>query len=133
MPFTTDQTVRLEDTTSADTLFYVRVLTYLNRVVEDLLSAVGYPYAENFADRDLGLLVAHVDIDYLVPASLGTEFDVSVTPTVRESSIVFEATGTADGEVVFRAREVRVPVTLSTKEQRAVPDALAAGLAEYAT
>lgn len=131
MAFTTVERVRLEDTTSADTMFYLTVPTFLHRAVEDLLSAVGYPYAENF-DEDLGLLVAHLDVDYLEPVPLGTEVRIEVVPTVDGRTITFDAEGTVDGETAFRAAEVRVAATLSTKEPKPVPAGLADGLAAYA-
>lgn len=95
--YTTEQSIRLEVSTGTDTLFYVRVLTYLNHVVEDLLTAVDYPYMENFAERYFGMLVAHVDINYQAPVALSETVDVSLTSTVQDSSTVFEATGPVDG------------------------------------
>lgn len=132
MAYSTVQQVRIEDTTQAGTMFYVSVLRYLNRAVEDVLSTVGYGYAENLEARDLALFVVHVDIDYVAPVSLGTDIDIAVTPTVDDSTITFDATGRVDGEEVFRATEVRVAASLSETESRAVPAALADGLAAYA-
>lgn len=131
MVFTTVERVRLEDTTSADTMFYLAIPRFVHRAVEDLIAEAGYPYADNF-DADLGLLVAHLDVDYVAPASLGTEIRIAVTPTVDGRTITFEAEGTVDGATVFRATEVRVAATLSTKEPKPVPEGLADGLADYA-
>ncbi|MFB6142195.1 MAG: acyl-CoA thioesterase [Halorientalis sp.] len=130
MPYTTVETVRLEDTTSADTMFYLTVPTFLHRAVEDLLAEVGYPYAENFAD-DLGLLVANLEVEYLAPVDLGTTVEIAVTPTVDGSTIAFAAVGTVEDEVVFRAEETRVAAELSSKDPHPVPEGLAEGLAAY--
>lgn len=132
MPFTATQRVRIEDTTHAQTMYYVSVLRYLNRTVEDFLTEVGYGYAENIDDRDLALFVVHVDIDYFAPATLGQEIEIAVTPTVEDTTITFDATGTADGEEIFHATEIRAAASLSAKESRPVPDDLADGLTAYA-
>lgn len=131
MPFEHEQQVRLEDTSTAGTLYYAEVPKYVGRAVEDLIAATGHPYRENLAD-DLGLVVVHCETEYARPMREGDELVVRVTPSVGDSSITFEAEGTRDGELVFRASETRVAVDLSTMESHPIPESLAEGLAAYA-
>ena len=131
MPYGYTQTVRLEDTSTAGTLYYAEVPKYVGRAVEELIAAAGYPYRENLA-RDLGLLVVHTETEYVNPMREGDEIHIEVTPTVGESSVTFEARATCDGQEVFRASETRVAVDLSTMESHPVPEGLREALQEYA-
>jgi 4-hydroxybenzoyl-CoA thioesterase len=131
MPYGYTQTVRLEDTSTAGTLYYAEVPKYVGRAVEELIAAAGYPYRENLA-RDLGLLVVHTETDYVDPMREGDEIRIEVTPAVGESSVTFEARATCDGQEVFRASETRVAVDLSTMESHPVPEGLREALQEYA-
>ena len=47
MVYTTVGWVRIEDTTSANTMFYLTVPTFLHCAVNDLLAEIYYPYADN--------------------------------------------------------------------------------------
>ncbi|WP_254525924.1 acyl-CoA thioesterase [Natrinema caseinilyticum] len=130
MPFTFTQRVRLEDTSTAGTLYYATVPTYVGRAVEELLAATGHPYRDNL-EEDLGLLVVRTESEYSRPMREGDDIRIDVTPSVGESSIRFDAFATRDGEEVFRASETRVSVDMSTMESHPVPESLREGLAEY--
>lgn len=130
MPFEYTQRVRLEDTSTAGTLYYAVVPTYVGRAVEELLAAAGHPYRENLAE-DLGLLVVRTETEYVEPMREGDELKIEITPAVGESSITFEVRATRDGREAFRASETRVAVDLSTMASHSVPESLRAGLAEY--
>lgn len=131
MPFEYVQRVRLEDTSTAGTLYYAVVPQYVGRAVEDLIAATGHPYRENLAD-DLGLVVVRTETEYAAPMREGDELTIELIPVVGDSSITFEASATRDGAEVFRASETRVAVDLSTMDPHPVPESLRTGLAEYA-
>lgn len=130
MPFEYTQTVRLEDTSIAGTLYYAVVPQYVGRAVEDLLAAVDHPYRENLA-ADLGLLVVRTETEYVRPMEAGDELRVEVTPVVGDSSVTFEAVGYRDDDEVFRASETRVATDMATMTSHAVPGSLRTGLAAY--
>ena len=70
--------VYYEDTDAAGIVYYANYLRFLERARSEWLRSLGFDHVGLRAGHDAALVVAHVSIDYLVPARLDDRLDVGV-------------------------------------------------------
>lgn len=133
MAYETLWKVRFDDIDRAGILFYPALFDNIHRGVEDLLEDLGYNYHDMMSEG-LGMPTVHVEADYYSPLSYRDRVILSITPTVGESSVTFEVSGTIEdeNETKFEAIEKHSMIDFDTFETIPVPDHLREGLDTYA-
>ena len=127
MSYETEWTLRFGDVDPAGILYYPRLFDRVVRGYEELMIEAGWPVSE-LIDGGTGMPIVNVEADLFSPARHGQTLDITLSPTVNESSVVFEVRFDHDGETVARAQQTMVTIDLDSFETRPVPEELRTAL-----
>ena len=132
MAFTYEVTVRFHEVDRAGIAFYGRVFEYAHVAFEELLLSIDPSWTSVFDDLGWGMPLVHADADFERPMRLNERLSVSVeveSMGARSLTFAFTLTGSEDGVVRARARQVHVFVDMERFESIPVPEEMRRGLA----
>lgn len=91
---------------------------------------IGLSLSKEIISDDLVAPVVHAEADYINAINVEDVIEVTVTPTVGDTSITFRAVGERDGETMFRGHLVTAFVDGSRNSVQ-VPNRITRKLEEY--
>jgi acyl-CoA thioester hydrolase len=124
--------VRYSDSDAQGIVFNANYLAYFDDAIADYFEAIGYPGHE-LHQTGHEVLVAHAEIDFLIPQRIGDQLAVGVrvadigTTSMR---FVLEAWNEATGATVVRGHEIYVLVDDQSFQKVPVPAFLVAAIAQ---
>ncbi|HEY7885831.1 MAG TPA: tol-pal system-associated acyl-CoA thioesterase [Cellvibrionaceae bacterium] len=122
--FTVPVRVYIEDTDAGGIVYYVNYLKYMERCRTEFLRALGYDKPAILDDGKL-LVVHRAEVDYMCPARLDDQLQVSATIVkMARTYVVFEQK-IATGNKLLCAGLIRIAcVTAETMRPAAIPAAM---------
>jgi tol-pal system-associated acyl-CoA thioesterase len=121
MEFSLPVRVYIEDTDAGGIVYYVNYLKFMERARTDLLRSHGFDKQYIF-NRALMFVVQKVEVDYLKPAALDDELEVSAKIIdAGRANILFEQIITRAGETLCRGIIRIVCVARDSGKPRAIP------------
>jgi 4-hydroxybenzoyl-CoA thioesterase len=127
MSYETQWTLRFGDVDPAGILYYPRLFDRVVRGYEELMIEADWPVSD-LIDSGTGMPIVNVEADLFSPARHGQTLDITLSPTVNESSVVFDVSFDHGGETVARAKQTMVTIDLDSFEPRPVPEGLRTAL-----
>ncbi|NII09972.1 tol-pal system-associated acyl-CoA thioesterase [Oleiagrimonas sp. C23AA] len=128
-PFSWRIRVYWEDTDAGGVVYHAGYLRFLERARTEWLRSLGVDQVELRQRTGLAFMVRDMHIDFLGPAVLDDEVDVSVCiQSQRSASMVFEqiVRRVSDGRELIRATVRAACVNLQAMRPAAIPDDLIA-------
>jgi len=113
--------VRAGDTDYSGLIYTPEVVNCVVEGIEDARATVGFPN-ERFQELPYIPPVVNVDIDYLESIRVSDVLSVTLTPTVGESSVTYDATATLNGEPAFEGTVTTVFVENESGNAIPVPN-----------
>ena len=130
MTFTIPVRVYIEDTDAGGIVYYVNYLKFMERARTDMFRLLGCERPALFSD-DLMFVVHSVSADYLLPAELDDELEVTATITrTSKVTVLFEqavSRATLDGkekQLLCKANIKIACVSRSERKPRPIPPSL---------
>jgi 4-hydroxybenzoyl-CoA thioesterase len=132
--YRSDILIRFSHCDPAGIVFFPRYLEMFNDLIEDWCrDALGFSFAEIHLKRGWGLPTVHLDVDFLVPSTLGDR----LSATLRVNKIGTSSLGLdivlcgEDGTERVRGRSVVVFIDAGTKRSSPIPPDLRANIARF--
>lgn len=132
--YRSDILIRFSHCDPAGIVFFPRYLEMFNDIVEDWCNdALGFGFAEIHLKRGWGLPTVHLNVDFLVPSTLGDRLSATLKVNhIGRSSIGVDIVMCgADGVERLRGKQVLVFIDAATKRSAAIPDALRSRIERY--
>lgn len=128
-PFSWRIRVYWEDTDAGGVVYHAGYLCFMERARSEWLRALGVDQTRLREETGLGFVVRGMQIDFLAPARLDDELDVTVEILQRRAvSLVFvqRVTRVADGRELIRAQVRAACVDIAGMRPVPIPDAIKA-------
>ena len=132
--YRSDILIRFSHCDPAGIVFFPRYLEMFNDLVEDWCrDELGFTFAEIHLERGWGLPTVHLDVDFMVPSTLGDR----LSATLRVNKIGRSSIGVdivmcgPDGTERVHGRSVLVFIDAATKKSSPIPDALRSRIATF--
>lgn len=130
MGYEYDWRVRAGDTDYSGLIYTPRVIACTIEGIEDARAAVGFPN-ERFQKLPYVPPVVNVDIDYTASIHVSDVLTVTLTPTIGESSVIYDVTAVLNGETAFDGTVTTVFVEKESGNSIPVPDEFAREMQRY--
>ena len=132
--YRSDILIRFSHCDPAGIVFFPRYLEMFNDLVEDWCrERLGFTFAEIHLERGWGLPTVHLDVDFMVPSTLGDR----LSATLRVNKIGRSSIGVdivmcgPDGTERVHGRSVLVFIDAATKKSSPIPDELRSRIAQF--
>ena len=132
--YRSDILIRFSHCDPAGIVFFPRYLEMFNDLVEDWCrDALGFDFAEIHLARGWGLPTVHLDVDFLIPSTLGDH----LSATLRVNKIGRSSIGVdivmcgPDGKEWVHGRSVLVFIDAATKKSSPIPDDLRSRITRF--
>ena len=127
--FATLRTLRFGDCDPAGIAYFPFYFHFLNGVVEEWWTTLGFPWRVLIQERRIGLPTVKLDTDFLAPGFMGDILHFSFEITALGSrSMTLEHSVARDETLLWRATQVVVATDLDTHQSIAWPDDIRAAL-----
>jgi 4-hydroxybenzoyl-CoA thioesterase len=130
MVYRTKWTVRFGDVDAAGIVYYPQLFDRVVRTVEEFLAEMGFPVSQ-FLDNDIGMPIVNAEVDLIAPIRLGDVLDIELSPTIGDSSVVYDVDFNRQDETVASIRQTMVTIDLDTFDTRPVPPGLVAAFEKF--
>jgi 4-hydroxybenzoyl-CoA thioesterase len=130
--FRTTRRLRFGDCDPSGIAYFPSYLNILVGVLEDYLASLGFPWKTLIEDRRIGVPTVRLDVTFSNPGFQGDEleFDLAVRGIGR-SSLDLGQTISANGKVLWTARQRVVATSLDTHQSLAWPADIRAALTHH--
>ena len=130
--FETTRILRFGDCDPAGIAYFPSYFHFLNGVVEEWWSEIGFPWRDLFQRRRIGLPTVKLDTQFLAPGFMGDarvfSFQISA---LGSRSMTLEHSVARDGTILWQATQIVVATSLDTHQSIAWPDDIRAALQEH--
>ena len=132
--FATLRTLRFGDCDPAGIAYFPNYFHFLNGVVEEWWTELGFPWRILFQERRIGLPTVKLDTQFMAPGFMGDSLRFSFEMTSLGSRSMTLEHEIFRGETrLWRATQVVVATSLDTHQSIAWPDDILAALQEHST
>ena len=130
--FTTSRTLRFGDCDPAGIAYFPSYFHFLNGVMEEWWTELGFPWRDLFQKRKIGLPTVQLDTQFLAPGFMGDEltFALEIT-TVGSRSLTVRHVVSRDTTLLWRATQTIVATSLDTHGSIAWPDDIRTALRSF--
>jgi 4-hydroxybenzoyl-CoA thioesterase len=132
--FATLRTLRFGDCDPAGIAYFPNYFHFLNGVVEEWWTELGFPWRILFQERRIGLPTVKLDTQFVAPGFMGDclHFEFEMT-ALGSRSMTLEHKISRDETLLWKATQIVVATSLDTHQSIAWPDDIRAALQEYST
>jgi 4-hydroxybenzoyl-CoA thioesterase len=132
LSFKTTRPLRFGDCDPSGIAYFPSYLNILVGVLEDYFASLGFPWKMLVDDRRVGVPTVRLDVTFVKPGFQGDELDfVVVVRGIGRSSLDLEYQVSANGQVLWSARQRVVATSLDTHQSLAWPDDIRAALTSH--
>ncbi|MFK0162086.1 acyl-CoA thioesterase [Rhizobium sp. NPDC090279] len=132
MAFKTTRPLRFGDCDPSGIAYFPSYLNILVGVLEDYFASLGFPWKALIDDRRIGAPTVRLDVTFVKPGFQGDDLDFVVAiRSVGRSSLDLEYQVSANGEVLWTARQRVVATSLDTHQSLAWPEDIRAALTSH--
>jgi 4-hydroxybenzoyl-CoA thioesterase len=116
VPYERDKLIRFHHCDPAGIVFYPQYFVLMNELVEDWFDeGLGHPFGTFHGIERLGLPMAHLECDFLVPSRVGDRLTFRLeVEKLGNASMTLAVTASRSGVVRIRARLVVVLAAMDT-------------------
>jgi len=130
--FATTRILRFGDCDPAGIAYFPSYFHFLNGVMEEWWTALGFPWHEMIRQRRMGLPTVQLDTQFLAPGFMGDELTFSLEiAKLGSRSLTVDHQVSRDGTALWRATQVVVATSLDTHQSIAWPEDIRASLRSF--
>lgn len=132
MSFKTTRPLRFGDCDPSGIAYFPSYLNILVGVLEDYFASLGFPWKLLIDDLRIGAPTVRLDVTFVKPGFHGDDLDFVVAIRgVGRSSLDLDYQVSANGHVLWTARQRVVATSLDTHQSLAWPDDIRAALTSH--
>jgi 4-hydroxybenzoyl-CoA thioesterase len=132
LSFKTTRPLRFGDCDPSGIAYFPSYLNILVGVLEDYFASLGFPWKTLIDSRRIGVPTVRLDVTFTRPGFQGDNLEFVVTVRgIGRSSLDLEHQVSANGQVLWTARQRVVATSLDTHQSLAWPDDIRAALTSH--